>query len=588
MDRAWWTKLVMILGITAVAVWYLIPTYYYFKLPAAVRNDPAELQKLLPSWAPTAKHKLNLGLDLQGGIHLVMRVDVDTALKRKTQSRAEQIKETLKEKGVEAQTLAKPENLRVQLTFNNAADAKKAEKIIGEFYGDMHVATGSDTSAELAFNNQDIAKIKTDAVDQAVKTIRNRVDQYGVAEPEISKRGTDAISIELPGVQDPERVKDLIGTTAQLEFKIVDDDNAAAQDLFAGATLPEGITACSRANHCAGAENVPYLISEDRKSLAAFVKGKAPEGDEILLEKDESPGKATTYRTYLLKAKTETTGENLIDAHAAIDQAGGGRPYVSFEWNPVGAKDFERLTSNNIRHRMAIILDDGVMSAPVIQSKIGAHGQITLGSGGEYQQILSEAQDLALVLKSGALPAPVSIGEERTVGASLGEELISRGWKSCALGILLVVLFMAMYYKLTGLVADIALVLNALLVLAVMALFNSTLSLPGIAGFVLTLGIAVDANVLINERIREETRAGRTPRGAVEQGYGRAFWTIFDAHVTSLIAGFVLRQYGTGPVRGFATTLIIGILASLFTSIVVTRVCTDYLLKNVFSKKISV
>ena len=588
MDRAWWSKLLLILGITAVAVWYLIPTYYYFKLPAATRNDPEALQKLLPNWAPKAKHKLNLGLDLQGGIHLVMRVDVDKALQRKTQTRAEQVKETLQEKSIPGDVVAKPDDLRDIVTLKNPGDASKAEKILSDYYGDMRVASGSDNTILLSFNTQDITKAKNDAVDQAVKTIRNRVDQYGVAEPEISKRGSDSISIELPGVQDPERVKDLIGTTAQLEFKIVDDDNTSAQNLFSDLKVPANVTLCSRENHCANAENIPFLQSEDRKALTELIKGKAPEGDEILLEKDEAPGKPTTYRTYLLKGKTEITGENLIDAHAAIDQAAGGRPYVSFEWNPVGARDFERLTENNIRHRMAIILDDAVMSAPVIQSKIGAHGQITLGSGGDYQQILQEAQDLSLVLKSGALPAPVSIGEESTVGASLGQELISRGWKSCALGILLVVLFMALYYKLTGVIADVALVLNALLVLAVMALFNSTLSLPGIAGFVLTLGIAVDANVLINERIREEIRAGRTPRGAVEQGYGRAFWTIFDAHVTSLIAGFVLRQYGTGPVRGFATTLIIGILASLFTSIVVTRVFTDYLLKNIFSKKISV
>ncbi|MBS2027147.1 MAG: protein translocase subunit SecD [Deltaproteobacteria bacterium] len=589
MDRAWWAKVLMIVGITAIATWYLIPTFFYFKLPADVRNDTEVLQKALPSWAPSAKHKLNLGLDLQGGIHLVMRVDVDKALRTKTETRTEQIKSTLKDKNIAgAEAKALPDDLRVQLTFNNADSAKSAEKIISDYYQDMHVASGTDTTVLLAFNDQDIKRAKTDAVDQAVKTIRNRVDQFGVAEPEISKRGSDSISIELPGLKDPERVKDLIGQTAQLQFKIVDDDNTEAQNLFSDVQLPPGVTLCARSNHCANAENVPFLQGPDRKVLKELTQGKAPEGDEIALEKQESPGQAPTYRTYLLKSKTEATGENLIDAHAALDQTGGGRPYVSFEWNPLGAQDFERLTENNIRHRMAIILDDQVMSAPVIQSKISAHGQITLGSNKDYNALLAEAQDLSLVLKSGALPAPVTIGEERTVGASLGEELISRGWKSCALGILLVVIFMALYYKLTGVIADLALVLNALLVLAVMALFNSTLSLPGIAGFVLTLGIAVDANVLINERIREETRAGRTPRGAVEQGYGRAFWTIFDAHVTSLIAGFVLRQYGTGPVRGFATTLIIGILASLFTSIVVTRVCVDYLLKNVFAKKISV
>jgi len=587
-DRSWWLKVVMILGIAVAAIYTLIPTFYYFKLPADVRNDPAELQKVLPRWAPSAKHKLNLGLDLQGGIHLVMQVDVETALRRKSQTRAEQVKATLKSKNfADATAVANPDKLQVQVTLANAADEKRADGILSDYYRDMHIVSVDGPKMTLAFNDQDIAKSKTDAVDQAVKTIRNRVDQFGVAEPEIAKRGNDSITIELPGLKDPERVKDLIGTTAQLEFKIVDDDNPAGQNLFEDLKPPEGVTLCSRENHCPGAENVPYLSGPDRNALLALTAGKAPTDDVIALEKREVMGQPTTYRTYVLKAKTEATGENLIDAHATTDPT-NGRPYVSFEWNPAGAKQFEVLTENNIHHRMAIVLDNSVMSAPVIQSKISANGQITLGSGGAYQQLMQEAQDLALVLKSGALPAPVTIGEERTVGASMGEEMVGRGWKSCMLGILLVMLFMAVYYKVTGLVADLALLLNALLVLVVMALFNATLSLPGIAGFVLTLGIAVDANVLINERIREETRAGRTPRGAVDQGYGRAFWTIFDAHVTSLIAGLVLMQYGTGPVRGFATTLVIGILASLFTSIVVTRVCVDYLLKNVFSKKISV
>ena len=590
MDRTWLAKVALIAAITVGCFWYLMPTYYYFGLPAAVRNDQAELEKVLPSWAPSAKHKLNLGLDLQGGIHLVMRVDVDTALRRKVQTRGEQIKGVAKEKKLDlVDSVGNPADLKVTLTFKDPESEKKGVATLEEYFGDMYVVSQDAAVAQLAFRDQFIKQAKTDAVDQAVKTIRNRVDQFGVAEPEISKRGSDGISVELPGMKDPERAKALIGTTAQLEFKIVDDDNPAAAKVFDGVTLPPTVTLCSRENKCDRAEAVPYITGPDRMVIEALIgQAKAPEGDQLGLEKTETVGKPASYRTYLLKSKTEATGDNLVDAHVASDQSNNGRPYVSFAWNTQGARDFEQLTENNIHHRMAVILDNAVMSAPVIQSKISDRGQITLGSMQDYQGLMAEATDLALVLKSGALPAPVTIGEERTVGASLGEELINRGWKSSLLGIMLVVIFMAIYYRVTGLVADVALVLNALLVLAVMAMFNSTLSLPGIAGFVLTLGIAVDANVLINERIREELRHGRTPRGAVEQGYGRAFWTIFDAHVTSLIAGFVLRQYGTGPVRGFATTLIIGILASLFTSIVVTRVFVDYLLQNRFQKRISV
>lgn len=588
MERSWYGKVALILGVTLLSLWYLTPTWYYFALPSEMRNDTALLEKSLPSWAPKAKNKLNLGLDLQGGIHLVMRVDVETALKRKIQTRGDQIKAFAEEKKLAlTKSEGRPGEMRVVLSFPDEASLKSGLPKIEEDFSDMYTAVASGSEAKLAFRDQFVKQARTDAVEQAIKTVRNRVDQFGVAEPEIAKRGADGISVELPGFKDPERAKQLIGATAQLEFKIVDDENPTSGNLLLDATLPPGVELCARANRCPSAENTPYLVGTDRKAVEAAAAGKAPEGNEFLIEKLEEAGKATRYRTVFLKTKVEATGENLVDARAAIDQQ-GGRPYVSFTFNTRGAQEFGRLTENNIRRRMAIILDGTVMSAPTIQSKITSNGQITLGSLRNYKDLLDEAKDLALVLKSGALPAPVTIGEERTVGASLGEELISRGWKASALGVLLVVIFMAVYYRGSGLVADVALVLNALLVLAVMAMFNSTLSLPGIAGFVLTLGIAVDANVLINERIREELKEGRTPAQAVEQGYGRAFWTIFDAHVTSLVAGFILRQYGSGPVRGFATTLIIGLFASLFTSIFVSRVMVDYLLKNLFSKKISV
>ncbi len=297
------------------------------------------------------------------------------------------------------------------------------------------------------------------------------------------------------------------------------------------------------------------------------------------------------YRTYLLHSKTELTGESVIDARALMDQSpgNGGRPYVSLNFDANGARDFERITGENVGNRMAIVLDETVNSAPVIQSRIGGgRAQITLGSNKNYQELVQEANDLALVLKAGALPAPVTIGEERTVGASLGPELIKRGSFAVALGVLLVVLFVLVYYRASGVIVNIALALNALIILAAMAAFNATLTLPGIAGFVLSLGMAVDANVLINERIREEMRLGKTLRAAIEAGYDRAFWTIFDSNVTTLIAGFVLLNYGSGPVRGFAVMLIIGILASMFTALVVTRLIFDWLVVGRGLKSISV
>jgi preprotein translocase subunit SecD len=284
------------------------------------------------------------------------------------------------------------------------------------------------------------------------------------------------------------------------------------------------------------------------------------------------------YRTYLLRAKTELTGDYISDARPSTDQsqAGGNRPVVVFTMSPEGARLMEKLTTSNLRRRMATVLDGKVETAPYIQGKISSNGQITLGSGRSFEEQFQEASDIALVLKAGALPAPVTIFEERTVGATLGPELIKKGTTAALLGLLLVALFMILYYRASGLIADLALVLNGLLVLAIMSIFGSTLTLPGIAGFVLTLGMAVDANVLINERIREELRAGKAVKQAVDQGYDKVFWTIVDSHVTTLMAGIVLMQYGSGPVRGFAVTLIIGLLASMFTSIVVTRAFMDF------------
>jgi preprotein translocase subunit SecD len=285
------------------------------------------------------------------------------------------------------------------------------------------------------------------------------------------------------------------------------------------------------------------------------------------------------YRIYLLDRRQGLTGEYITDARVAFDQSPGegNRPYVQLTFNKTGADLFGKLTKDNVKKRMAIVLDDTVDSAPIIQSEIpGGVCSIHLGGLKPINEILQEAKDLALVLKSGALPAPVRILEERSVGASLGPELIRRGSMAALVGLLAVLAFMAFYYRFSGVIADIALVLNGLVVLAIMAAIDSTLTLPGIAGFVLTLGMAVDANVLINERIREELKSGKNIGAAVKTGYEKVFWTIFDGHVTALVAGFVIRAYGSGPVRGFATTLIIGLLASMFTSIVVTRTVVEW------------
>ena len=296
----------------------------------------------------------------------------------------------------------------------------------------------------------------------------------------------------------------------------------------------------------------------------------------------EGPFRRGYYRTFLLRSKAELTGDYIADARAGFDQAaiGGGKPLVTFSMSAEGARLMEKLTTENVKRRMATVLDDKVETAPYIQSTISSNGQITLGGGKGFQEMNDEANEIALVLKAGALPAPVTIFEERTVGATLGPELVKKGTLAALVGLGVVLVFMALYYRGSGLVADVALVLNGLLVLAVMSMIGSTLTLPGIAGFVLTLGMAVDANVLINERIREELRAGKGTKQAVQLGYDKVFWTIVDSHVTTLAAAVVLMHYGTGPVRGFAVTLIIGLLASMFTTIVVTRVMMEYFTRH--------
>jgi len=578
MDRTWYWKAGLIVAVTVLSVWALVPSITYFRLPAAERNEASVFEKARPKWAP-AKH-LNLGLDLQGGIHLVMGVEVDRAVREKAVRRAEEIAAEMDRKDVKGVDVkGDPDTGIVTVT---APDIGKAKDVLGEFT-DMYVRRTTGNTVELAMKDDAVKQLKESAVEQAVKAIRNRVDKWGVSEPTIAKRGDASILVQLPGYSNPEKAKELIGKTAQLEFKIVDD---ADQSLTQLKDLPQGIT-LNWDRYTGGGDatvSSPYLESKDRALLTQYLKDKAPPGHVFAIGKLESRTRGeSTYRSWLLDQKQGMTGEYITDARVAFDNSPGegNRPYVQVNFNKTGADLFGKLTKENVKRRMAIVLDDTVDSAPIIQTEIpGGICSIHLGGLKPINEILEEAKDLALVLKSGALPAPVRILEERSVGASLGPELIRRGSMAALIGLLAVLVFMALYYRFSGIVADIALVLNGLVVLAIMAGINSTLTLPGIAGFVLTLGMAVDANVLINERIREELKTGRNIVAAVKTGYEKVFWTIFDGHVTALVAGFVIRAYGSGPVRGFATTLIIGLLASMFTSIVVTRAIVEWFVSH--------
>jgi preprotein translocase subunit SecD len=576
MDRSWWWRLWIVIGVTLGTIWFLVPTYYsFFLLPQEHRNNVKMLEERLPPWAPPARYRLNLGLDLQGGIHMVMRVDTKTALQKRVERRGVQIANYVRDRKLgEVTPLANPEQLELTLTASDPATMDAIEKDVLAGFNDFSKVSREGAQLRVKLRESQIDRFKEESVDQAILVIRRRIDKWGVAEADIRKQGNDAIQISLPGYQDPEKAKELVGTTAQLEFRIVDDQNPLFQETFTK-TPPDpalGITY--------SAEGLGHLEAKDREAILTYMKDKVPPDRQVLLECVQgasAKGDCEKYRSYLLERAASITGDSLASADADISQM--NEPEVNITFDAQGARDFESLTEKNVGRYMAIVLDDNVHSAPRINEKIaGGSARISMGQAGNktLDEWFAEAQTLALVLKAGALPAPVTTGEIRQVGALLGPELIRKGSLSAIVGLALVLIFMALYYRKAGLIADVALVLNGLLILAALGLFNATLTLPGIAGFVLTLGIAVDANVLINERIREELHHGKTARAAVDQGYDRAFITILDAHVTTLIAGALLFITGTGPVRGFATALLVGIVASLFTSIVVTRVIVTY------------
>ena len=581
MNSSWWWRSFLIALVVGYAVYYLIPSWVYFKLPTDQRNDQAILDGAIPKWAP--KKHLNLGLDLQGGIEIVMGVDADKAMRDKAVRRADDLKRIATEKALPfADIKGVAGEPQVEIMGHTPDEAKAVAALALDQYGAEFRQIGSDgNSVKLGFQEGWLEKQRDDTVEQAVKSLRNRVDKWGVSEAEIKRvRGSNGIQIQLPGFKDPEQAKKLLGGTAQLELKMVDEDDKSLADVK---DLPPEL-------HAGVDGPQPYLCSQDRKSLEAFTTPKAPQGDEYGLEKVEMlgpndktpPCSVPYYKTLTLHSKVEITGDEMTDARVQIDSSGGlQRPVVGFTLDREGAQKMADLSGNNIGKRMAIILDGIIESAPSFQGKIpDGSGQITLGGLKPQQQVYQDASDLALVLKAGALPAPVRILYDRTVGASLGPELIHKGTWGALIGLFLVWIFMVIYYRMSGFVADVALAVNGILLLAAMAMFGSTLTLPGIAGTVLTLGMAVDANVLINERIREELRAGKTPRGAVEAGYDKVFWTIVDGHVTAFVAGAILYYTGTGPVKGFAVTLMIGLAASMFTSIVVTRQIIDFLVRR--------
>jgi preprotein translocase subunit SecD len=470
-------------------------------------------------------------------MHLVLEVDTEKALESTIERISQEIREQLKKERIRNVAIDRVEGIKLSIQIKKEENIEKVKALLDNDFRDLRklsdrMVNGVQTIL-MDIPDSDREQIEKLAVDQALETIRNRIDQFGVSEPDIRRQGLNRILIQLPGIKDTQRAKDLIGKTALLEFKLVDDT----------------------------------------QSIDSALKGNIPPGREVLYQIDEDPEtQRTTKRPYLLKKRTLLTGAHLTEARVEISNQ-FNEPYVSIKFDKKGARIFERITGDNVNKQLAIVLDNTVYSAPVIQDKIaGGQARIT----GRFTT--DEARDLAIVLRAGALPAPVNILEERTVGPSLGADSIRKGLLSMCIGGLLVVIFMVIYYKTAGLIADLALLLNILLIGAGLAAFGATLTLPGIAGIILTIGMAVDANVIIFERIREEVGIGRTPRASIDAGYDRATLTILDANVTTLIAAVVLFQFGTGPVKGFAVTLSLGVIASMFTALILSRIIFYYIL----------
>lgn len=493
-----------------------------------------------------------LGLDLQGGLHLVFEVEGDKAVAIATERIASSLNGIFEKKKI--QGTAKKEDMFVVVS---PADMD-VRKVIEDSYPILTLVDSTNV-LKYKLSSQEVQRIKDSATEQALEIIRNRIDQFGVAEPTIHRQAENEIVVQLPGVKDTQRAVEMVGKTALLEFKLVNDESPVA------AELPSSI-----------------LPGEEALFFERF-KDKIPEGNEVLFQREVNQETGSIFRRpILLKKETLLTGDLLTEARVSIDER-FNEPYVSITFSAAGAQIFEDITGQNVNERLAIILDGNIYSAPVIQERIsGGNAQIT----GNFT--MEEAKDLAIVLRAGTLPAPVKMLQNVTVGPSLGVDSIEAGKKAGIIGTILVVVFMIFYYRWSGVIANFALLLNIIILLGAMASLNATLTLPGIAGIILAIGLAVDSNVIMFERMREELRVGKTPKAAVESGYKKAFWTIFDSNVTTLITAAVLFQFGTGPIKGFAVTLGIGLTINLFTALIGTKTVFDIIHHKKEVKELSI
>ena len=507
-------KIVLIAAICAFGVIFSAPNLF----------SPTTLDKL-PGFIP--KQHVNLGLDLRGGSHLLLEVDFGAALKERLNSVIDSARTALRNARV-GYTGLNVEGDKVVLALRDFDQLKsqgrlaEVEKLFRDLDPDLVPTIGNDGQVTLRYSDVALTARRKSAVDQSIEIIRRRIDETGTKEPTIQRQGQDRILVQLPGIDNPEHVKQLLGRTAKMTFQLVDTS-----------VLPEEAQ-----------------------------RGRLPPGD-VLLPAEADSRRPGLPQNYVVHKRVMVSGDTLVDAQPTFSN---NEPVVSFKFDSVGARRFGEATKENVGKPFAIVLDNKVISAPVIRQPILGGSGIISGSF-----TVQTATDLALLLRAGALPAPLVILEERTVGPDLGADSIKAGATACIVGVVLVVVFMVLFYGLFGIFADIALFFNLAIMMACLTMLGATLTLPGIAGIALTMGMAVDANVLIYERIREEMRSGRSMLSSLDAGFKRAFGTILDSHVTTLVAGILLYELGSGPVKGFAVTLSIGVLTSLFSAILVTR-----------------
>jgi SecD/SecF fusion protein len=599
-------RIILIALAVALSVYYLWPTYVDYTLHKELSQLSGQdslnfLEQHEAEIRDARMRRIKLGLDLQGGMRVVLEVNILKLIEGLAKNQDDVFAQILKETQDEA---SRSDESPVAI-FRKKFEQRQMR--MSKYYRSLR-----ESNDEIAAYLEDEAK---KAIDRAMEIVRNRVDQYGVSEPSIQKLGASRIIVELPGVTKESEVRQLLQGTALLEFKLlreadqvvavmkaIDEALAADTTLAKQDTTTQNLLASdtSRIKTAEGdltpeefKRKHPWFsiaLVDNRSPDEAFVEEENKEKVRRILERSDikkiipsdmqflfsakprfvNDGKKY-YTLYAVKATPELTGGVITNARATLDP-NTNAPIVTMEMNTQGAKDWARITGANINKRIAIVLDNAVFSAPVVRNKIiGGNSQI------EGMENLDEARLLEIVLKAGALPAPVEIVEQRSVGPSLGEDSIRAGLLSSALATVLTIIFMVLYYRTGGVVADVAVLFCLLFVLGVLAAFHGTLTLPGIAGIILTLAVAVDANVLIYERIREEQATGKTLRAAIDAGYEKAFTAIFDSNLTTFITGVILFQFGTGPVQGFALTLMIGIVASMFSAIFITRVIFNIL-----------